>query len=219
MRTTVKLAVAALCTAILAVPTAHAAGTLAPVQVFEDDTLDSVLLAEATPEAQDLIAGYIGETDDALTFTWQVVDIPDGTGGVPEIIHYYWEFTLDVPDDDKDPQAFSLRARAYTPEVGRGGGNLQGNCTTTGETLVQCEDIPGAEVTVSVDDIENTITASVRRQDLKAGDVTVAVDGAVLDEVDLFQGIATYVGAGLISGNAADLADMDSPYVLGSPRT
>lgn len=188
--------------------------------MFTDGTLDNPTLAEFTPEAQDLVAGFISETDDALHFTWQVIDIPDDTGGIPEAVHFYWEFYLD-PDGlgPKAPSPFSLRARAPTPGGQRGtGGSLQGNCTTTGN-VVQCQPVPGAVVTVNVDDAADTITAHVRRSDLKASDGSaLAVDGAILNEAVLFRGIASYVGAGVISSGMGDEADLDIDYELGKPR-
>src|SRR5687768_8191809 len=106
MRTPMRIALIA--TTLALVASNATAATLAPLQVMTDGALDGgILYPDYELEAQDLTAGYIAETDDTIDFTWQVVDLPDGSGGIPEIVHYYWEFTLDVPDDGKDPQAFS----------------------------------------------------------------------------------------------------------------
>src|SRR5688572_5990893 len=139
MRTSVRIVLAALCMALIA-PNATAAN-LAPVQVLTDGINDGGPLApDFELEAQDLIAGYLGETDDTIDFTWQVVDLPDGSNGVPEAVHYLWEFTLDNPTDELKPEAFSLRARAETPVVSEAGrpvdsrlwqASLRSNCTTT----------------------------------------------------------------------------------------
>lgn len=220
MRTPIRMALAALCMALIA-PGAQAA-TLAPLQVFTDATVDGgPLYPDYELEAMDLVAGFIAETDTSIDFTWQVVDIPDGTGGIPEVVHFYWEFTLDNPNDGKDPVPFSLRARAETPVLTDAGqrnvGTLQSNCTTS-NNVVSCTTIPGSVVTVTVDDAADTITASVRRQDLKAGDTELAVDGALLNEADLFEGIASFVAAGVFVSSTGDYADLDDTYVLGTPR-
>lgn len=196
---------------------------LAPVQVFVDESLDTFTDPDVNIAAQDLVSGSIAETDTSIDFTWQVVDTPDETaalGGIPEAVVFFWEFSLDVAGDDKDPAKYSLRARAPTPGGARGtGGSLQGNCVTTG-SLVQCSAVPGNIVTVTTDPIANTITASVRRSDLKAGagGTDVAVDGAVMIEEVLFRGIASFVSVGVSSSATEDAADMENPYVLGSPR-
>lgn len=197
--------------------TAHAAA-LAPMAVFTDSTADGVVLADAQPPFADLIEGSIGETDDALQFVWKVADLPPG--GVPEVAGYFWEFTLDDPNDSNPAAQFSLRAHlAPATSALATPGDLRGNCTTTG-TVVSCSKIP-ASVTVSVDDVNNTVTASVKRADLKGKDGnSVANSGATLVEAVLFQGIAAYVSPYAVgtSGAGGDQADMDDTYVLGTPR-
>lgn len=216
MRTSLKLAVAALCTAVLAGPIANATGTLAPVQVFEDGTLDSAFLAEATPEAQDLVAGSIGETDEALTFTWKVVDIMPEAEQALAAVSFYWEFQLDPHVQNLEPGAYSLSVTPNAPDA-ISNTTLSRNCTKTAN-LVQCETVEGANIAVDVDAEANTVTATVLRSDLKIEEVDFAVDGATLTDVELFDGIATVVGVGLYSTALADEAVMDEPYVLGSAR-
>jgi hypothetical protein len=201
---------------------ANAAGTLAPVQVFSDPALDQPTFLEATPPYQDLIAGYISETADNLIFTWEVADIPDPlTNGVPELAVYYWEFTLDAPGDNVDPIPFSLRASTHR---GTATGELESAPCTTENNLITCAAVGGARVTVTVDAAKNQITASVRRRDLRtngaaSGGTSVAVDGATLEEVDLFQGIAAFTSAvAAVPGATGDPADLDDVYVLGSAR-
>jgi hypothetical protein len=211
------LGLVALAVAVLAPIGARA--DLAPLKVFEDPTLDCVTTAEATPPDQDLVAGYIAETDDSLLFTWQVADLNDAaSSGTPELFIWHFEFAIDDPGVNP-PALFSLRARAWTVEGVRGGGSLQGNCTNTGG-VVQCVAVPGAGGTVAFDTTENTVTAKVRRQDLKGADgQSVAVAEAHLSEFVLFRGIVsctTFVA--VISSAMCDEADMDADYILGSPR-
>jgi hypothetical protein len=226
----------------LAGSNALAAGTLAPMQVFTDGANDHELWGDPTPPPFDLVGGSIAETKETIDFIWQYADIPDGSGGLFEGNISYWEFAIDDADGVTDPVQYSLRARANYPAgagvhvhcqlplpvfgncagVGPGGGQLQGNCTTA-NNIISCQTVPGSLVTVSVDDVANTITAKVRRLDLRDTEGNfIATDGAVLSEVEIFQGIASCQGAVLISGNNCDIADMnvneDGSYVLGSPR-
>lgn len=199
----------------------HAAGDLAPLQVFTDPQLDQPVLLEATPPYQDLVAGYISETATDITFTWEVVDIPDPLeDGVPNISTYYWEFTLDVPDDGIDPVPFSVRA---TPDRAGGTGSLESTPCTTENNLLECTPV-NARVTVAIDAAANTVSATLRRKDLRsngaqAGGTIIAVDGAELDEIDLFQGIAAFTSlVAVVPGSTADPADLDDIYILGTPR-
>lgn len=226
MRTFARLSLIGL--ALLMVAQSAQAASLAPLKVFEDATLDQELLLEATPPFADLTAGYISETDSTLTFTWQVLDLPDqSTAGVP-LTNYYYEFTIDDPGANP-PEAFSLSASGQTAKYsvtaldqtrsGRvGGGSLESNCVTTGN-VIDCTPIPGSVVTVSVDPIANTISATVNRSDLKGDDGSIiAVDGATLVETELFGGIGAVFCPGVCSEGVMDKADMDADYVLGTPR-
>ena len=204
---------------------------MAPVQVLSDPPIDNPVLAEATPPFGDLRAGYIGETDTTIDFTWEVEDIPDPlTTGFSGAATYYWEFTLDDPGDNP-PVPFSLRvgggqfiARASVQvlDQGRtvtvGGGSLAGNCVTE-NNITSCTTVEGSSVSVKVDPVNDRVTASVRRKDMRGADGnSIAVDGATLDEVVLFRGIGALPCVALCVSTFMDEGDMDAPYVLGSPR-
>lgn len=182
-------------------------GNAAQAQVFTDLPQDGVFLAEATPPYQDLVAGYIAEKPSAIELTWQVVDLPDPPLFVPLVLQLYWDMTIG---------GIPFQATATLDARGRPTGSLASNCTQAGN-LIQCENIPSAQVTVTVDPIANTVTASLRRSDLvdPATNRRLAVDGAKLQEAVLFQGIAAYTGFGLISGLTGDQADMTRPYIFG----
>jgi hypothetical protein len=226
--------------AIALVATTSQAADLPAVQVFDDPTGDHALWVNvdpaATPPLFDLVAGSIAETKDTIDFTWQYADIPDGTnGGLFEGHTTYWEFSLRTPGGAQ--MLYSLRARPYYPAglgvhahcntgapvlgtctgFGPGGGVIQGNCTTTG-TVISCSTIPGSLVTVTADDAANTITAHVRRLDLRdnAGNF-IGVDGSVLEETEIFQGIASCQGVVLNSAANCDVADQTiiESYTLG----
>lgn len=178
-----------------------------PMWVFTDPIGDGVVLEEFTPEWQDLVAGYISESPNEIHFTWEVVDWPADPLYVPEIVHFYWEFSL-------DGARFSLNA-SFTAR-GRGQGSLRHKCTTE-NNVTSCESVPGALVTVGADGETNRITASVRRRDLRNDqNQIIAVQGAELMEDVSFQGIASYTGAGIIFGAMGDQADQERPYYLGN---
>jgi hypothetical protein len=170
--------------------------------VFGDTINDGGLLApDFTPGWQDLVAGYIGEDADTMSFTWEVADL--GTY-VPETVQYYWDFALApsvegiVPCGEDPSGCFSVGASldATGPS-----GTLEANCVTTG-TLVQCELLEDAEVIVTVSG--NQVTATVRRSDLGSPPA-----GTILYEVeDLFLGISAFTKVGLSFGSQADQADM-----------
>jgi hypothetical protein len=228
MRTPIRLFAAACTLLLMCAPGAHAS-TLAPVAVFADGSADNFTGEDITPvgSMNDLTAGFIGETDDGLQFTWQVADYPDvpSANGVPLIATYYWDFSL--RDPNVSGAAFDFQLNVSAPIVpGQhiphtfDSASLGGNCTTTGN-LITCTPIPGSVVTATFDTAANTITANVRRVDLKAPNGSdLAVDGATLDQAALFAGIAacpTLAGA-LVSIATCDTAVMDDTYVLGSPR-
>lgn len=248
MPRTVRLSLLCFLSVALVAGTAPAS-VLDPLQVFEDPQFDHELWGEvepsATPQAFDLKAGYIAETDKTVDFIWEYWDIPDSSGGVVEANVSYWEFSLDDPDGIVDPAVFSLRARPRWPMgfgvhthcevpgsptavcrgVGPGGGELRSHCTTT-NTLLRCDKVSTEAVTVVVDDVANTITAKVQRLHLRDNDDNlVAVDGTVLVEVDVFDGIATCQGVLVIRSDNCDEADLTlnvdeetNGYTLGQPR-
>jgi hypothetical protein len=186
-----------------------------PTQVFEDAVGDSAVLAELTPPYQDLIAGFISETASSLTFTWQVVDFPDPPAVLPLIAQYYWDFSLQRPGA-VDPVSFQITATFDAR--GRGVGDLASSCTTDDTGLTMCNSVPNHGVQVVADGVANTISATVSKgklKDYEGGGALQAVDGAVMQEVENFQGIGAYTSfVVVISGLMADLADM-TPYGLG----
>lgn len=207
----------------LLVPSIGHAANLAPLQVFTDAVADGVLLADATPESADLVAGYISEANienpatATISFTWEVVDILDGTQGIPELQVFYWDMSID-PDATVagDERSFQVVARLGRSNIGE----LNGNCTTNQANLTSCVALPGV-VTVSVDAAADTVTATVARKSLKyAGQSSVAVNGAKLSEVKLFQGIASYISPHRVITSSAggDQADLDEDYILGAAR-
>lgn len=203
---------------LAAAPGARAA-TLAPVQIYTDPVADGVVLGPALPPQIDLIAGTIAETDLDLIITWELVDIPDGTKGIPEGQRLDFEFAFDFdPASAAPPNAFGVRL--VTTRSGTGtSGWLDGNCVQG--TPVTCTKIANAFVATSVDAAADTFTAVVRRQDLKkAGGVSLAVDGAELTEFFMYRGIASYLGvpAVVVTHNLSDQADLTAPYILGQPR-
>lgn len=230
MRNTLKLALVAATAAALAMPSSHAA-TLEPMLVLSDAALDNFTQEDDTPlgAASDLVAGYIGETDTSIDFTWQVFNLEPLLEAAPMNTLHYFEFELENPDGAT--AKFSVRARMFPVPVSRANptatpnpawpaGELQSNCVTT-ENLVTCSPVPGAVVTVTVDSENDQITASVRREDLKsATGEALAVDGASLYESDLFNGISSCVAfVAVTSAAACDAGDLDlGVYTLGSPR-
>ncbi|HEX9712431.1 MAG TPA: hypothetical protein VGB52_07775 [Actinomycetota bacterium] len=180
--------------ATVALMTVSAAVAAPPAEhrVFTDPVNDGdPLQPDATPPFQDLIAGYISETDDAIEFSWQVVDIDDVA--TSKLALFHWEFALGattstiLPCTAEGNRCFSVRA-SFDIE-GAGLGALESNCT--GTPVVTCE-LLDAQVTVSIDPDANTVTASVLRADL--GD---PADGEIMAEVELFRGIAAFTRLGL----------------------
>jgi hypothetical protein len=230
MRNTLKLVLAAATAATLAMPGSQA-GELAPVLVLTDPNLDNLTEENDTPlgAASDLVAGYIGETDTSIDLTWQVANLEPLLEGAPINTLHYWEFGLTNPDGKS--ALFSVRARMFptpvstanptgTPNPTWPTGQLQSNCVTA-NNVVTCSSVPGAVVTITIDSENDQITASVRREDLKAttGEA-LAVDGATLTEAVLFNGISTCVSfVAATSAAACDGGDLDlGAYTLGSPR-
>lgn len=222
---------------------------LEPLQLVEDPALDhdffEQIAAETTPPWMDLKAAYIAETRDTIDFIWEYYEIPDGSGGPFEGNISYYEFGLDDNDGVTDPVLFSLRVRLTYPAnlgvhvhcsvpglpvfstctgVGPGGGSLSSNCGSG--TVVTCRVVPGSLVTVSVDEVKNTVTAKVRRLDLRDADNNfIGTDGSVLTEADLFHGIAACPSLVVLGFGFCDEADMNvnvddetGGYFLGSPR-
>jgi hypothetical protein len=199
--------------ATLSMTGAHAA-TSPTVVLYTDPVADGVVLGPALPPLVDLIEGSITETDTHLLIDWKVVEIPDGTNGLPGLQRLDFEFTLDIPGDAIAPEDFGVRL-----ETTRGGstlGYIDASCTQ-GST-VSCTRLNSAVVTTSVDAATNTFRAAVRRSDLRSGGVPLAVDGAVLEEFFMYRGIASYLGVAgfLVTHNLSDQADLPAPYVLGS---
>ena len=196
-------------------------------QVFTDGTNDgSPLAPDFTPAFYDLTAGFISETDDAIAFTWEVVDLPDDPLYMP-FATYFWEFQIAPTLDEAPPacgsggECFSLRA--FVGNDGTPGGVVESNCTNETGAVVDCEVLENVSVSVTVDGAANQITASIPRADLRdyanTGQDVIAVDGAVLFEVDLFNGIAAHATAGVSCTCIADTADLDAGiYVLGTNR-
>jgi hypothetical protein len=214
---------------------AHAT-TLAPIQVFTDGLKDTAVAAQATPPGQDLVAGFIGESDTTIDFTWQVADLPDPVNdavpqkGVPDAFAYYWNFQIGAPGAET-PTLFELTATpsmyeysVNQPDVKQGRTHTQAvlaaNCTTTGGSLITCTRVPGSLVTLSIDGVANTITAHVRRSDMRdASGNALAVDGSELVDTTIFNNIAGCTTTPVVtSGNMCDDATMDETYVLGTPR-
>jgi hypothetical protein len=227
MRKIVRLTTAALALSMFAAPAAHAT-TLAPVAVFSDPLADGFTGEDITPVGaiNDLTAGYIGETEDSLQFVFQVADVVDvaPATGVPILAAFNWDFSLQNPDVTGAPTAFELSVAApiipgqHVPYM-FDNSYLGGNCTTTG-TVINCPEIAGTVVTTSWDAAANTVTANVRRADLKdAKGNLLAVDGSVLAQAELWNGISVGPTIGVLEpGNTVDLAVMDEDYVLGTPR-
>jgi hypothetical protein len=142
-------------------------------------------------------AGWVGETPDALTFSWQTDPFPFD---VPEVVQFFWDFQLTAPDASSE--SFQLNA-TLSPAGNRGH-----------------IDVPGAVVTVTDDPSTNTITASVRRQDLTSGDTPLAVDGARLDDTRIFVGPAVCLGpvvqAALCNGGYSTRTYVLGPHVEGT---
>lgn len=202
---------------LVAMSIAFLVGTTSPasaaVVLYTDPAGDGVVLGSALPPQVDLIEGTLAETDEALVVGWRLLDVPDGTAGLPMAQRLDFEFSLDDPDGVADPVSFGVRVE--TTRTGTTG-YLDGNCTPG--PPVSCTPVPGAVVATSVDPASDTFTAVVRRRDLRAGSVGVAVDGAVLTEAVLYRGIASYLGvpAVVVTHNLSDQADIPAPYVLGS---
>jgi len=238
VRTTVRLALAALAVMMFAVPTAHAE-TLESVVVFQDGIADNFSGFDTTPleSGADLVAGLVGETDATLNLTWQVVDLNDVLApAVPEHLIYYWEIQLKEPNHGKSAQ-YQIYARLFPGEPTPVNTNnptagpimpdnvppywpyaaVKGDCG--GTTLITCPKLIGYPA-VSVDAAANTVTVKVPRNFLKASDGTpLAVDGAVMSQVKIFQGMTVCVPAQQVTNSATcDLASMDDDYTLGTPR-
>lgn len=209
----------ALCIALLAAlcATGAQAATSPTVVLYTDPTSDGVVLGPALPPTVDLIEGAIAETDTHLIIMWKVATIVDGTNGMPGTQRLDFEFTLDVPNDGKPAEDFGVRLE--TSRTGGTTGYIDASCTEAPKnSSVTCTRMNGAVVTTSVDAASDTFRAEVRRSDLKAGGVSVAVDGAVLAEKRMYRGIASYLGiaGSLVTHNLSDQADITTPYVLGS---
>jgi hypothetical protein len=230
--------IAAVVAVVALTPGLASAGADPAHQVLTDPLNDGGLLAgDYTPPWQDLTAGYISDTADTISFTWEVADlsshVPAAQAGTPYecaddptgaqrcalrrgSAHFFWEFALapsveetgDCTDAAFVSNCFSLRASL---DAAGAAAALTANCTTTGN-VVSCRAIPDADITISIDG--NQLTATLNRSDIGS-----PADGFILYEQDLFQGIGAYTGAVLISGNAGDLANLDEGfYVMGTHR-
>lgn len=237
MRSAFRFISIVLAAGILVAPHAQGA-TLAPVNVLSDPSGDHPLGDDATPlgSASDIVGGAIGETDDAIQLVWQVADLRDELAPpVPMITILYFEFQLSNPINGATG-LFSVRARLYPdePRPSTGDptnvpspqvpptwpwGGLYSNCQTTGN-VVSCTYNQQAPVTVTADVAANTITASVPRAFLKSNNgQELAVDGATLQDQQLFRGVANCVSTvAVIAADLCDLAVMDDSYTLGSAR-
>lgn len=208
---------------VLVAVLALAPASAAPIEdhrVFTDNVNDGDPLApDATPMFQDLIAGYITETDTTMEFTWQVVDIDDIITNRFALFH--WEFAFGesastvVPCDAEGNRCFTVRAGFG--EDGTGLGALESNCA--GSPVVECE-LLDAEVTVTIDADSNAVTASVLR-----ADIGEPADGEIMMEptTPLFRGIAAFTRLGLPWGGEASapareaLAPVNEQSPLGLP--
>lgn len=181
--------------AMLITAPAASAAVVPAHQVFADAVNDGDPGSpDFTPPWQDLVAGYISETADAIEFTWQVVDLPDALTTSSAAFH--WEFAFAdanaadfVPCTEEGNRCFSLRADVNLQ--GGTSGALESNCG--GSPVVECE-LLDSNITVSYDVDANTITASVPRADLRN-----PADGELLFEVELFRGIAAFQKLGVPS--------------------
>lgn len=237
MRTPIKLITSVMALTMFVAPHARAA-TLAPVAVFSDSLADNPSGEDVTPVggASDLVAGYVGETDDAVQVVWQVADLVDALAApAPQFpVFYMWEMKLTEPNGKSS--YFQARARLYPSEptpinandpTGAQNppdvppywpwGQLQGNCIA-GTAVITCA--PIAHIDVTFDPIANTVTASIKRDLLKSSDGTpLAVDGAVMEGAVIFQGFAACIPVGLLlEAPLCDTAVMDDVYTLGTPR-
>jgi len=218
MRTFARIALIGLMLCFIVQP-AHAAGTLAPLGVLTDPVGDGALgidaLVPGTGDSfADLVGAYIGETDTSLTFVWQVEDIPDPfTNGYPLLGAYYWDFSI---DNGVEKQSWELTVNSGNTPTQASKGTLSNNCTLTG-TLWSCSTL-GAKITVAVDPVANTISASVLRKDLKGADKkTIATDGATLQQEAFFGGVsAVFNTPGVIFSAFQDDGQMDDVYILGA---
>lgn len=181
-------------------------------QLFTDPTLDDELLLELTPPAQDLVAGFFAVDRDGRTldFTWQVADLPDVPGGVPEVVRYLWDFSLQAPGSDEET-LFELQAKFTNvgdrtgPQIAVPAGKLSGNCTVNKANVITCMKI--GEPSVTIDGVANEITAHVPFDLLKNTDGnSLAVDGARMRQVTIFRGITAILQAVVSSGAMGDVA-------------
>ncbi|MFN2614909.1 MAG: hypothetical protein ABR552_08870 [Actinomycetota bacterium] len=218
------------------VTSAHAA-TLAPLQVFtrDDVTMSTIESQAAQPDEVTLEAGYIAEDDNNLYLTWEVKDFPAQLqdSGAPAPFFYYWDFQLpDASNTTTHQAAFELTARPSAMVFGQdvptrrvqvGGGSIASNCgnqlsslPVSVVTLTGCTTVANSAVNVTWDFAAHTITAQVRRTDLRgANGQIVAIDGAKLTDVKLFLNIAACINTGATSGSTCESATMQGPYTLG----
>lgn len=237
MRTPMRLILAGLALTMFVGGSSHAA-TLPPLEVVVDPAADHPTEVrntvgadwigdDVTPvgQASDLLGVSIAETDTTIDITWKVFGLDENVyPAAPLNVINYFEFLLAT---DTASALFSARARLHPVPVSTGNptggvsttypaGQLQSNCVTA-NNVVTCQTIPGSQVTVLVDTANETITASIRRQDLKGpGGVDLAVDGASITEAVLFRGIATCTTLVQVTSAAmCDDGEMDVLYTLG----
>lgn len=200
-------------------------------QVFTDKLYDDALLVEATPPVQDLTAGFVAVERDARTLdlTWQVADLPDELGGLPEVVRYMWEFTITPPAGDPATDAMFFAAQAKWSNVvdrariqsgnlpqteTKGAGKLEGNCERI-QNVISCSRI--GDPAVTIDAVANQLTIHIPFAMLKAKDGSdLMVDGAIISPAVNFKGIVAIAQAVFSYGAMGDTADIPpAPFMVG----
>lgn len=195
-------------------------GGNAPVTVGTDPEGDPAV--PLPPETgNDLVAAYVGQTDvftQDLQFIFHVSQLP-ASGGVPELVRYSWDFGVDTGQGA--PTLFQIdgkftnvtgSAYAQNPDTRTPAFNLEGNCTQDGN-IISCEQI--AQLSTTMDAATGKITVTVPRSDLEE-QIGGPVDGAAIQQADIFEGIAVLPSAVFSASGTGDtlLADQVDYYTV-----
>lgn len=196
-------------------------GGNAPVTVGTDPEGDPVV--PLPPQTgNDLVAAYVGQTDvftEDLEFTWKLSQLP-ASGGTPEFIRYQWDFGIDTGSGA--PTLFQIdgkftnvsgSAAGQDPDTRTPAFNLEGNCVNQ-DNIITCEVI--APLSATMDAATGTITATIPRSILEE-QVGGSIDGAMVQQAEIFQGIAVLPSAIFSASGTGDqlVADQVDYYQVG----
>jgi hypothetical protein len=193
--------------------TAHFAGYAGEaVATSGQDQVDPELSGSLGYVIEEARIGQPDAESGDLVFTYVLQDVT--TSLVPELIQFYWDFTLRTADGTTTPfQIDGKASTATTPAQPRF--RLRANCGTEGN-LFACEATLAAPEVV-VDTAANTIAITVPRMALEDF-VDTSLAGAEIRHADLFGGIVAQPSGVVVNiSNTGYKMNPARPYEVRSP--